>query len=399
MNKYKYVAKDINNKIIRGSCYAESDSNLREILESKKLYLIKYVEYKKKIFQNYKFNYKDFLFFLNQIIVLLESNIEFEKALFIVKTSIRKKHFKSMIDKIYIDIENGISISESFGNFKFFPKMFIKMLKIGEKNNKLLEVFKQSKLYYYSVFENKNRIKSAMAYPVFLLVLGFCVLCILMYKIIPMFSNLFNSIDGEMPLITETILNISFTIKNNLILIISIIISIIAIISILIKTKKGIYIKDVLKVKLPFVHKLYMYYYSMLFTQGMHILISSGNSLEKASEEIGKIVGNNYLEKKFNFISKEIKSGKSIAKSIIGIGYFSIELTEMIEIGEMSNKLNDIMLSMYDYYKSIYNDVVERIIKKIEPLMILIIGGIIVIILLSLFMPILGIMDQIGSRV
>ena len=151
--------------------------------------------------------------------------------------------------------------------------------------------------------------------------------------------------------------------------------------------------------KLPFVHKLYMYYYSMLFTQGMHILISSGNSLEKASEEIGKIVGNNYLEKKFNFISKEIKSGKSIAKSIIGIGYFSIELTEMIEIGEMSNKLNDIMLSMYDYYKSIYNDVVERIIKKIEPLMILIIGGIIVIILLSLFMPILGIMDQIGSRV
>ena len=111
------------------------------------------------------------------------------------------------------------------------------------------------------------------------------------------------------------------------------------------------------------------------------------------------IIGNNYLENKVEKVELDVKSGKKLSSSLQSVNYFSNELIEMIAVGEASGKLSHVLKTMSIYYESQYKEEIYKITKRIEPLMILLIGLLLMAMLLGLFLPILGIMDSVSSRV
>lgn len=399
MNKYKYKAKDQNNKIIKGVIYTESKEELRIILESKKLYLIK-CRLLLSITNIYKkSNLSDFVFLCNQISIMLDAGLEFDKIICILKGVVKKTYLKDILERLYLDIKNGLNISDAFGKYRLFPKMFINMLKIGEATGKIEYVFKNMKSYYEESKANRNKIKSVLAYPIFLLSMGLLVLILLVYKIVPIFSDIFSNFNSEIPRITKAMINVSNHINRyGYIYLISIIILLI-LLKLLFKTKKGKLFLDTIKIKITFINNIYLYFYTYIITNSLELFINSGSTIVDCISVIKELLGNYYLERKFENIEMEVRSGIKLSTSLSKIAYFPNELIEMIAIGEVSGKLAHVCKSMSTYYDVEYKEEVNRLTKKIEPIMILIIGALLMVMLLGLFLPILGIMDSVSSRV
>jgi len=399
MNKYKYKAKSKNNRIERGIIYTEGVEDLRKILEEKKLYLLNYkvVNTNKNI--NKKKDLNDFVYLCTQITIMLDAGIEFDKAIYIIKNIVRKKYLKDILDKIYLDIKNGSNISDSFSKYNLFPNLFINMLQIGESTGKIEYVFRNMKEFYEKTRENKSRIKSILAYPLFLLIIGFGVLLLLIYKIIPIFQTIFESFNSEVPLITRVMINMSGHISKYGYIYFLIILIIGFSINIFRKTKKGKNIIDYLKTKIMGVNKLYLYFNTYIFSHCLSLLIISGSTLVDGLDITSKVLGNNYLETKLIDVENNVRSGMKFSDSLTKINYFSYEFIEMISIGEASGKVVDILNIMSNYYDNMYTQEINKITKRIEPIMILIIGGLLMFMLMGLFMPILGIMDSVSSRI
>lgn len=399
MNKYRYKAKDNSNNVVKGIIYTESKEELRKILEQKKLYLVKSRLLINITNINKKTNLSDFVLLCNQISIMLEAGLEFDKIINIIKGIVKKPYLKEILERIYIDIKNGETISQAFSKYKFFPTLFINMMIIAEQTGKIEYVFKNIKLYYEDTKNNKNKIKKALSYPLFLLGMGMLVLLLLMYKIVPIFSEIFQHFNSEIPLVTKVMIRTSEHIKEYGYMYLVGLLIIGLSLKIFFNTSKGKLLKDYLKTRIYIIKNLYLNLYTYLATYSLELLITSGSTIVDGIAIMKNIIGNNYLENKVEKVELDVKSGKKLSSSLQSVNYFSNELIEMIAIGEASGKLSHVLKTMSIYYESQYKEEIYKITKRIEPLMILLIGLLLMTMLLGLFLPILGIMDSVSSRV
>lgn len=399
MNKYRYKAKDRENNIVKGIIYTESKEELRKILESKKYYLIKSRKLINLTNINKKTNLSDFVFLCNQISIMLDAGLEFDKVMNILKDTVRKTYLKEILERIYLDIKNGEAINVAFSKYKIFPQLFINMLKIGEASGKIEYVFKNIKTYYEETKKSKNKIKSALSYPVFLLSVGVLVMILLMYKIVPIFSDIFSHFNSELPMITKVMISFSNHMRKNGYIYLIVLLIIYITLKLFTRAKKGKLFVDSLKIKIFIIKKIYLYFYTYLITYSLELLLISGSTLVESIDIVKDILGNNYLENKIENVSLEVKSGLKLSISLRKMSYFPYELIEMISIGEISGKLTNVLKIMCTYYDAEYKEEINKLTKKIEPIMILVIGILLMIMLLGLFLPILGIMDSVSSRV
>ena len=330
---------------------------------------------------------------------MLDAGLEFDKVMNILKDTVRKTYLKEILERIYLDIKNGEAINVAFSKYKIFPQLFINMLKIGEASGKKEYVFKNIKTYYEETKKSKNKIKSALSYPVFLLSVGVLVMILLMYKIVPIFSDIFSHFNSELPMITKVMISFSNHMRKNGYIYLIVLLIIYITLKLFTHAKKGKLFVDSIKIKIFIIKNIYLYFYTYLITYSLELLLISGSTLVESIDIVKDILGNNYLENKIENVSLEVKSGLKLSISLRKMNYFPYELIEMISIGEISGKLTNVLKIMCSYYDAEYKEEINKLTKKIEPIMILVIGILLMIMLLGLFLPILGIMDSVSSRV
>ena len=235
-----------------------------------------------------------------------------------------------------------------------------------------------------------------MVYPIILLVLVVVVIFFLSLVILPQFKEMFDQYGGSIPKFTEVVLTFSTFLKENFWFIIFAMLSVILILFLFFsKTKMGRKSLDWLKLNLPIIKNVTIATMSSRFVKAFIILLESGMNITDAMENLTPILNNGVFEEKFKFAIEEVKRGKRIAKSIEDTNIFPKLLTEMIKVGEKSGNLEEVLKSTSMFFDAQVESSISKATAALEPIMILLLGGLVAVVLLSVYLPMIDLMNQI----
>ncbi len=335
--------------------------------------------------------------FFRQFSVMIKASIPISSALNSLKNQRYSKTFKNVLSKVYEDVQSGVLLSEAFNKYpKVFPSFFTKMVAIGEVSGSLDVVLENMADYYENDYKLKNKVKRALVYPVILLVLIIAVLVFITMFIIPQFESMIDELGGNVPTITKVVMSISLFIKQNyLYLFAGIVIVCLLFYLIFKKTKNGRYALDYIKIHLPLIGVANKNLITSRFSKAFIILLRSGMNMSDCLDNLEKMLDNEVFKYKFKYSVEEVKRGRRIAPSLENIKLFPPMLIEMIDVGEKSGNIEEVLISTSAYFDECVEQSIAKATAAIEPIMILLLGGVVCVVILSVLLPMISLMQNI----
>lgn len=329
-----------------------------------------------------KLKTKELMIICRQMSSLLGAGISVMRTLDMLYQQMENKRAKEVIGKIYESIQTGKTLSESFREQeKALPGIMIYMIAAGEESGKLDEVMIQLASHFEKANKLKNKVGSAMVYPIILIIITVAITLSLMMFIVPQFAKALSDMGAPMPGITLAVLGIS----NNLIAYWYIYLIAIAIFFWLFhvyrRSEKGGIAWDRFTLKVPVVGKAIKMTAASRFTRTMATLLQSGINILEAMEITSLTLGNRYLSARLFESRNEIRKGVSLSRSIRGISEFPSMIHSMVGIGEESGTLDTILERTADFFEEEADNAIAKMTSAMEPIIIvfmaLIVGTII----------------------
>ena len=397
MNKYYFVALTKNRKKVKGYLEVSNVEELKKIITYHELLLIKYKKIKKrkkKIIEN-KLRNKDKISFFKNMESLIDYNKNLIITLDLIKDITKNNLLKKFLDEAKIELYNGNTLSfvmEKYSNI--FSKFDIELIYLAEKSNNLKDTFKSLSIYYQNIEKIKNKLITSLIYPTILIVLSVFVFFILMTYIIPLYSNIFNTNNIDIPIYTRLIFKLSEIIVDNIILIIILGLLSLLILVLFVLSKKGKEVLIILISKLPFIRKIYtkvkLYHLATKFS----IVLSNKIPISESLSMLISTTSNLYEKRTLSWIEGEIKRGQKLSDAFLSTKSFPKIFIEGVRCGEKSGSLKD----QFGYLERIYLEETLTFFNKlsilIEPLSIILISLFVGGIMISIFMPMMGLFNN-----
>lgn len=334
--------------------------------------------------------------FLRQFSVMVKAGIPISESINNLRAQKYSTPFRNVLQAVYFDIESGVLLSEAFAKHpKVFPRFFISMVAIGETSGSLDKVLVSMADYYENDRKIKKKAKSAMVYPTMLLVMVFIVLLFVTLFILPQFESTINELGGEIPKITMILMDISNFMQDYIFIILPSLAVVLLAIFLFFRTKKGQYVKDYLMFHLPLIGKVQQNLITARFSKAFVILLGSGMNMVDCLENLKKMLGNAVFSQKFSYTIEEVKRGRRIAPSLAATELFPMMLTEMIEVGEKSGNIEEVLTSTSSYFDECVESSIAKAIAALEPMMIVILGVIVGVVILAVLLPMMSLMNSI----
>lgn len=403
MNKYKYTAVNLDKKKIKGTFIAKDEKDLGEQLAKQGLYLVSASIYSGNTPSAFftlgtgKITIPELTVFCRQFAIMLNTNIPILDCLDILKNQPYTGYFRKILEVIYDDVKSGILLSaalEKHGNV--FPDFFKSMISVGEKSGKLDVVFESLADYYESDSAIRRKAKSALSYPLMLLGMTVGILVLMFALVIPTFRETLAEMDVEVTGITKVVYDLhDFFINTWKIWLVSIIVIIGAIV-IALRTEKGKYAFDVLKLKIPFVKKVTLNMITARFARGFGLLLSSGMDLNDALDAIEIVLGNRYMKKRFHEAADAVRHGMGLTNAFESYNLFPQMMLQMIAIGEKTASLDDVLMRSCKFFDNEVETSLTSLTAKIQPIMLIFMGAVVGTLFIAVYSPILSMMNGIS---
>lgn len=396
MAVYKYVARDINAKRINGKIEARDEHELSQLLRVKDLYLISHKDITKEEAKNYKMKLKELSNFCREVGTMMNSGLPLIRTVSILASREDNKKLKKIYNDIYVKLQQGQTLSDALKEQgKAFPDILIQMVRSGEASGNMQDTMMTMNAQFASDNKIKNKVKSAMTYPIILAVVTVVVLLIVYTAVLPSFFSMFEGM--ELPLITAINISISkFVINYWYWLLVGVLVLILIIVTLL-QMPKIRYQFDRFKLKMPVIGKLLKIIYTSRFARTLCSLYSSGISIVNAMVIVRSTIGNKYIETQFEDSIKAVRNGEALSVAIGLIDGFDIKLTSSVYIGEESGNLEKLLSSLADDFDYEAMLASEKMVAIIEPAMIIFLAVIICIIVISVLIPIYSMYQNVGS--
>lgn len=396
MPTYKYMAKNIQNKKTEGVIYAKDLDRLYTALKAEGLILLSYEE-EKKAENTYKLKSSELSEFSKQLGDMIGGGITIVKAMEIISERASKPKTKAVFERIYGDVQRGVSLSSAMSNIpNAFPQFFVNMYKSAEESGSIDEVSLDMAEYYSRDNKIEGKIKIAMMYPAFLAGVTVCVVLGVFIGILPPFFKMFNNMGIEMPLITKIVLAISnFLVKYGIYLMIIALMAILLAKLLLEKPKIREYV-DKKKLTMPIVGKFLVTIYTARFAGAISALYHGGIDMGAALDITGNIVGNEYLKSNLKKVANDIRGGSSLSQSLETVDGFDSKLMTFVYVGQESGRLDSMLKNLADNFQYESENAIEKLISVVNPIMIIIMALIIGCIMLAVMMPIISMYKSMG---
>ncbi len=300
-----------------------------------------------------------------------------------------KEAFKQLADKV---IETG-RLYEAVLEAGFFPQYMVNMIHIGEEAGKLDEVLKSLSVYYEREARIRKSIKSAISYPILLIMMMAAVVTLLVTSVLPVFEKVFENMGTDISETGKSIMNAGLVVGSISFLVIAIVLAIIIVIYIASKLGAAEYLKRI-SFKLPLLRGLSKKISSGRFASVLSMMISSGYSLEKALELAPGIVTDSVAREKIRKCDELLKEGSSFPEALENIDMFKGMHNRMISVGFKAGQLDAVMDKMTKLYEDEVDDTIERLLSFIEPTLVAMLSIIIGGILVSVMLPLTSIMSS-----
>jgi len=336
---------------------------------------------------NQEIKSKELKVLCKQMSILLKSGCEITRILNILHEQ-SSKNLKRAIEEISINIKNGNSITESFEKTNLFSSFFINMLLAGELSGNLDKIMNDLSKYYDSEEKLKSKIISISIYPIILIIISMISGFFILVFIIPNFQMIFETNGINPPLLTKILINLSVFIREKCFYILFISLILILLIYYLTKYNSiGKYIKDKLKLKLPFIGEMMILLITTRFCKTLNILFESGVNIVDSIDISSRVVDNILVYEKLSISREYIRRGNNISYSISKAEVFPNSFISMIKIGEESGSLDNTLSVSSNFYSEKLDLKIEKTMKLIEPMITVIIGLVIGLFIIAMVIP------------
>ncbi len=332
---------------------------------------------------------KSLVVFSRQFATMIDAGIPILRCLDILAGQMKDPVLKPVIEAVTADVKSGLTLNESMVKHpKVFNKLYVNMIKAAELGGILDQILDRLACFLEYESEIKGKIKSAMMYPVLVLIFSQVMLFALFSFVLPKFKDIFTGMNMKMPVITATLFKIGDFMGQFWWLILMALAGAFFGIKAYGKTPKGRYQMDYIKLKLPIVGELSLKMSVARFTRTFGTLINSGVPMMRSLEIVGETLGNVVLTKAIDDTRLSIREGNKLSAPLVQSGLFPTMVTTMIDIGEESGRLSDMLVKIGDFYDQEVETTVKGLTSMIEPLLIMFLGGVVGFIAISIMTPI-----------
>jgi general secretion pathway protein F len=403
MPLYQYQAFDQAGVLRKGSEDAVSESDLRQRLRSQQLYP-KEIRVSRNTSRSFLpkrgTNYKRALtLFTRQFEVLMDATIPYDKALQLIIEQTENVGFKEILAEVRARVVEGGSLADALQLYpKIFPEMYVSMIRSGENSGNLGTILKRLADYYETQERLRGRLKSAMIYPAFMLVFSLLVVVFMVTYIVPKITQIFASKGTLLPLPTRILMGLSDFMVNSWYLVLIGLIILIFGFSAFLRSEFGKKVLQQLQLKAPLIGPLMQKVLIARFCQTLGTLLGSGVDLKTALEISRHVVVNQLLIEQLNKMIVEVNNkGIPLSAAMGRTGYFPDYVQHVVAIGEEAARVDELLERVANRMQEEVSRLLEGLTALLQPTMIVLMGGIVGFIALSVLLPMLN-MNQLLGR-
>ena len=333
--------------------------------------------------------------FCYQLHIVLKSGLPLVDSMDIIKSEIKNEELVVVAGDISTKISKGEKFSDSLKTHDIFPSYFLNMVDIAEKTGNLEEQTLILSKHYEERAKTEKKINNAVFYPVILLLMMLGVVVFLVTLVIPMFSKVLNSVGVEVPPATKTILSLGLFLQNYGLFILVGIGLLVLFLIVYSNSDKGRVAFDKLKLSLPVFGELNKKIITSNFSNAMTMMINAGMHLQESLPLIKGTLENAYVDEKLEALLDEHKTS-SLSELVEDLDVFPTLFKRIITLGEKSGELEASFEKTSAIYKEDVDRSIHRITSSIEPVLVIILSVIVGVILLSVMIPLINIISEIG---
>lgn len=335
--------------------------------------------------------------FTRQFSVMLDAGLPLVQCLEILGDQEENPQFAQIIDQVRADVESGASLAEAMRKHpKAFDNLFVSMIEAGEAGGILDIILQRLSNYIEKAVKLQNQVKSALIYPVTVIVIAILVVMVILLKVIPVFEQLYAGLGGQLPFITRAVMGTSRFVGNYFFYIAVVAIAGTVFFLRWYKTEHGRMVIDRAMLKMPIFGMLLRKVAVARFCRTLATLTSSGVPILDGLEITARTAGNAVVEEAIFKTRKAVEEGKTLAEPLGDTGVFPSMVVQMINVGEQTGALDQMLSKIADFYEEEVDTAVAGLMKLIEPLMITVLGAIIGTIVASMYLPLYTLITQLG---
>jgi len=340
---------------------------------------------------------KDVVIFARQFATMINAGLPIIQCLDLLSAEEPNKTFKKIVLTIKDDIEGGLSLSEAIAKYPdVFDDLFVNLVAAGEAGGILDLILNRLSNYMEKAMKLKSKVKGAMTYPASVLVISIGVVVLLLYKVVPVFVDMFSGMGSALPAPTQFLVDASEFVQSYIIYMAAGAAVLIFAFKRYYKTQRGRLQVDSLVLKAPVFGDLLKKVAVAKFSRTLSTMISSGVPILQGLEIVSKTAGNKVVENSLMATRKSISEGKTIAEPLAATGIFPSMVVSMIGVGENTGALDAMLAKIADFYDDEVDAAVDALTSLLEPFMMVFLGGVVGGMLIALYLPIFSMAGTVG---
>ena len=340
-----------------------------------------------------KINLEKFLIFNQQFVTLVKAGLPILKSLDLLADRLTDPKLGIFIQAVRDEVHNGALLSDAFQAQGVFPPIYVTSVLAGERSGSLAEVLDRYITYQKLALAVRKKLLLSLVYPTLLIILVICLMIFLVTYVVPSFAELYNSMSAQLPLITQILIAVGTTALGYILT------GALALVGAGIgfrfwaRTTRGRELVERAQLKIPLAGEIWIKYQVAQFSRTLSTLIVGGIPLLQALDTSASSLGTSILRKALGQAAKSVKEGQSLSASLEATGIFPGLSIDMMEVGESTGALPQMLASVAEFYEEDVNTRMSAALSLIEPAIMIFMGIFVTFVLVALYLPIFSLAD------
>ncbi len=406
MAVFEYKVRDRSGKIMSSQLEADSLAQVRDNLRSKGLLIVEIKPARSGLNGDIKIPFltdrppglKQVALFSKQMATLINAGVPLVQSLAIMQRQLENKAFQNILKVVRNDVESGTPLSEAITKHpKVFDRLYINLVRAGETSGTLDSIMGRVSDFQEKELALRGKIKSALTYPVIVLVFALGITYFLLTTIVPQFATILTSLGAPLPALTQFLITVSNFLQHQTLIFAAMIAALVYAYRRVYATAKGRYQIDKFKLTIPVLGTLLRRSAIASFSRTLGLLIASGVNIIESLEITKGTADNAIIEEAIENARNVVMVGEQMSGSLASSKIFPPMVVSMVSIGEETGALDSMLNKVADFYEREVDEAVEGLTAAIEPIMIVFLGGIVGLIVAGMFLPMFAVIGQLSK--
>ena len=339
-----------------------------------------------------KLNDKAFTLMCSQFSVILKAGIPITRTVELIAEKMTDKALKRVLTEVAKDVQGGRSLANSFAERgkKLFPVTFLETVRAGEESGSLDTAFDSISKHYAKQSKMKGKVRGALIYPIFVFIVAIVVVAVLMIKVVPTFTAIFDSYGAELPLPTQILIAMSNFFRKYILVIVGVVAAIVLVFKLYGNTEAGRTNLAKLQLKLPVLGNISSLNAASQFANTMTMMLNAGLAMTKSITITSRVLDNYYISTEVGKISSRLEEGHTLGHSLRESGCLPDILVDMAAVGEDSGELAHTLEMTAEYYDNELEQATAEALAKLEPAILVFLAGFAGFIVIAIYMAMFG---------